>query len=77
MFKSTSECMARPDSEVKSAAQKANIEYITLDTKEGKLKVCKELSMHQQPLFTKKGLNPVVQETLKKQEADCISLCKV
>lgn len=68
--------MSKSSAELQAAAKKANIEYVTLDTKEGKLKVCKELSLHQQPLFTKNGVNPVVKSTLKKQEADCMSLCK-
>ena len=42
--------------------------YITLDIKAQRLKVCKELSMHQQPLFTRKGLNPIVKNLLARQE---------
>ena len=44
--------------------------YITLDIALKRLKVCKQLSMHQQPLFTRTGLNPIVKNLLAKQEKE-------
>jgi hypothetical protein len=44
--------------------------YITLDIGAKRLKVCKELSMHQQPLFTKSGINPIVKNLLARQEKE-------
>jgi len=75
MFKSVDQCMAQPIGKVKKAAKDSGIDYITLDTTENKLKVCKELSLHQQDFITKQGVNPIVQEKLKQQEKEC-GLCK-
>lgn len=69
------QCMNMPKSSLQAAAKKAGIKYITLDTMQGKLKVCQELSLHQQPLFSNGGINPLVQETLKKQEKKCTTMC--
>ena len=76
-FKTVEECMRAPDSQVQNAASSSGIQYITLDTQKGKLSVCSQLSAHQQPFFTKQGINPLIQQTLKKQEEDCHKLCEL
>jgi hypothetical protein len=77
MFRSVDQCMAAPNVNVRDAAKKAGVEYITLDTQEGKLSVCKEITtLHTQPVFTKKGVNPLLKKTLLKQEQQCSGMCK-
>jgi len=72
---SVNQCMMLSTSELKKRADKAGIKYITLDTVQNKLKVCKELSLHQQPLFLNNGINPLVQDRLNEQEKKCTHLC--
>ncbi len=67
--------MTASDSAVEEAAKKAGIEQITLHSKEGKLKLCKVISGHQQQIFLKNGMNQNLTKTLEKQEADC-GVCK-
>ncbi len=62
-------CMTAPWSKVRKTAQKLGIEYVTLDTKENRLKVCHELSLHVQNMFTKQGVNPLVKDLLYEQES--------
>ena len=69
-------CMAQPISKLKQDALKMNLSHITLDTQQGKVQLCQEISEHQQSLFTKNKVNPIVEKTLNKQEEDCETLCK-
>jgi saccharopine dehydrogenase-like NADP-dependent oxidoreductase len=67
--------MTAPDDSIMQAANEAGVKYLTLSTRENKLKICSVLSAHQQDLFLPSGLNPKVMNTLKKQEKEC-NLCK-
>ena len=67
----TRTCTSAPLANVRKAASSVGIEYVTLDTKENRLKVCNELSLHVQNVFNKEGINPIVKDLLYKQEKDC------
>ena len=74
-FTNINECMNASENQINSAANEAGVKYLTLSTREDKLKVCSVLSSHTQDLFLPGGLNPRVMNTLKKQEKEC-NLCK-
>ncbi len=74
-FSNINACMNASNDEVGQAANEAGVKYLTLSTREDKLKVCSVLSSHTQDLFLAGGLNPKVMNTLKKQEKEC-NLCK-
>ena len=63
-------CMTAPLSTLRQAADEMGIEYVTLDTKENRLKVCKEMSLHVRDTFTKEGICPNIKELLLKQEEE-------
>lgn len=74
-------CMMDTDENVRLAAMEAKLGYITLDCKSKKLSVCKQLSLHQQPMFTPGGrYNPVLAKAISKQQtqSSCSqNLCKM
>lgn len=73
-YKDVDQCMLDSSDNVQLAALEANMGFIKLDTKTKKLSICKQLTLHQQPLFTPTGqFNPSLLKAVKKQE--CNNLC--
>ena len=75
-YQSADECMQDSDENIRLAALEAKMGYVTLNTKTNKLSLCKELSLHEQPMFSSTGrVNPMLKKALKAQEKEC-GACK-
>ena len=74
-FNTVKSCMLSDDNKVKDIFKNLGIEHITYHSKEGKLRLCKEISSHQQQIFLKNGINETLTECLKKQKEHC-GICK-
>ena len=73
--------MNLPTNQLKSMADQAKIAYITLDKQDQRYTVCKQLSLHQQPLMKNNQLNSDLTTKLKSNRnnilsSTCKSTCK-
>lgn len=76
IYKTVNECMIAPNKDVEEQGKKMGVSHITLDSKDGKLKMCQQISGHQQQIFLRNGINKSLTTTLDKQKSHCDSLCK-
>lgn len=81
-YEDVDRCMADTDENIRLAALEAKLGYITLDCKSKKLSICKQLSLHQQPMFMPSGqYNPSFTKALRRQQKGktitCDKLCNV
>jgi len=77
MYSSVTVCMKEPANVVKNKLLSLNpsdSKFVTLDPKTNKLTMCKEISLHQDYLYTKDNkLNPAIQKSL---DAEC-QVCSI
>ncbi len=73
------QCIILPTNQLKKLADQSKIAYITLDKQADRYNVCKQLSLHQQPLITNNKLNSDLSSKLKQYQnktSSCKSTCK-
>ncbi len=75
------QCINLPTKELQKIANEAKIVYVTLDSQADRVKVCKQLSMHQKPLVLKDNkvnsdLTNMLKTQLSKNNSTCNSACK-
>jgi hypothetical protein len=80
MYSSVTICMKDPANVVKNKLLQlhpSDSKFVTLDPKTNKLTMCKEISLHQDYLYTSDNkLNPVIQKSLDEAECQVCSIKK-